>query len=50
VSQNIAGVTRAAENAGNAADLVLASAGELAGQADLLRGEVERFLNRVRAH
>ncbi len=48
VSQNIAGVTRAAENAGNAADLVLASAGELAGQADLLRGEVERFLTRVR--
>jgi methyl-accepting chemotaxis protein len=49
VSQNIAGVTRAAEDAGNAADLVLASAGELAGQADRLRGEVERFLSGVRA-
>lgn len=49
VSRNIAGVTRAAEDAGNAADLVLASAAELAGQADRLRGEVERFLSGVRA-
>jgi methyl-accepting chemotaxis protein len=49
VSQNIAGVTRAAQDAGMAADLVLASAGELAGQAERLRGEVERFLSGVRA-
>jgi methyl-accepting chemotaxis protein len=49
VSQNIAGVTRAAQHAGKAADLVLASAGELAGQAERLRGEVERFLSGVRA-
>jgi methyl-accepting chemotaxis protein len=49
VSQNIAGVTRAAQDAGKAADLVLASAGELAGQAERLRGEVERFLGGVRA-
>jgi methyl-accepting chemotaxis protein len=49
VSQNIAGVTRAARDAGKAADLVLASAGELAGQAERLSGEVERFLGGVRA-
>jgi len=49
VSANIAGVTRAAGETGQAANMVLASAADLARQADMLRGEVERFLAGVRA-
>ena len=49
VSQNITGVTQAADDAGNAAKLVLSSAGELAGEAERLLSEVDRFLTGVRA-
>jgi methyl-accepting chemotaxis protein len=49
VSDNIVGVTRAADETKQAATLVLRSAGELAGQAQGLSDEVERFLGGVRA-
>jgi methyl-accepting chemotaxis protein len=49
VSQNIAGVTRRTGEAGEAAKLVLSAAGDLAGQAETLRQEVDRFLSGVRA-
>jgi methyl-accepting chemotaxis protein len=49
VSNNIAGVSQAASEAGTAAQEVLGSAAELAGQSGDLRAEVERFLARVRA-
>jgi methyl-accepting chemotaxis protein len=49
VSKNIAGVTQAAADAGKAAATVLASAGDLVGEAQRLSGEVDRFLIGVRA-
>jgi methyl-accepting chemotaxis protein len=49
VSGNISGVTHAAGQTGEAANLVLASAAELARQADLLRSEVDRFVTQIRA-
>jgi methyl-accepting chemotaxis protein len=49
VSENIATVTDAAGDAGDAAAQVLRSAGQLAGDADVLRREVDEFLNRIRA-
>ena len=49
VSQNIAGVTRATSGTGEAANVVLSSAAELAGQAERLRSEVDRFVGDVRA-
>jgi methyl-accepting chemotaxis protein len=49
VSSNIAGVTGAAQQAGTVSGRVLSSAGELAHQAERLRGEVDRFLDRIRA-
>jgi len=49
VNDNIGGVTRAAANTGAASSQVLESAQELSQQAEGLRGEVERFLNDVRA-
>jgi methyl-accepting chemotaxis protein len=49
VSANIAGVTRSAAETGQAAHMVLKSAGELAAQAERLRYGVDRFLNGVRA-
>jgi methyl-accepting chemotaxis protein len=49
VSANIAGVTRSASETGQAAHMVLKSAGELASQAERLRYGVDRFLNGVRA-
>jgi methyl-accepting chemotaxis protein len=49
VSENISGVTDAAGDAGEAASQVLRSAGQLAGEADVLRREVDEFLNRIRA-
>jgi len=48
VSLNIAGVTEAVGETGNAANIVLGSAGELAGQARKLSDEVDRFLGGVR--
>jgi len=49
VSDNILGVTRAVGETKLAANLVLQSAGEVAGQANGLAEEVERFLGGVRA-
>jgi methyl-accepting chemotaxis protein len=49
VSHNISGVSAAATETGSAAGLVLSSAAELVGQAERLRGEVDRFLSGVRA-
>jgi len=48
VSSNIAGVTEAAAETGRTATEVLDSAASLGRQADLLRGEVEKFLKQVR--
>jgi methyl-accepting chemotaxis protein len=49
VSANIAGVTRSASETGQAAHMVLKSAGDLAAQAERLRYGVDRFLSGVRA-
>ncbi len=49
VSNNMAGVQQAAETTGNAAQSVLAIAHGVAGDAQTLRGLVERFLSAVRA-
>jgi methyl-accepting chemotaxis protein len=49
VSQNVAQVTHASQQTGAAASQVLSAAGELAQQAEMLRGEVERFLAGIQA-
>lgn len=49
VTDNIAGVTQAAQASSTAATQVLSSARDLATQSDRLRGEVQRFLQNVRA-
>src|SRR5258708_9437133 len=49
VTNNIAGVSQAVGEAGEAARQVLGGAAELATQSELLRTEVDRFLERVRA-
>jgi len=49
VSENISGVTAAASETGSAATQVLGAAKELAQQAEKLRGEVNGFVERVRA-
>ena len=49
VSENIASVSQAAAESGTAAGQVLQTAGELSKQAELLRGEVDKFLAEVRA-
>ena len=49
VSSNITGVTQAAGETGAAASQVLSSSGELGRQSTLLRSEVDRFLQQVRA-
>ena len=49
VSANIAGVTAAAGNTGDAAAEVLGSARGMAQQAEMLRCEVDRFLAEIRA-
>ena len=49
VSENIASVSQAAAESGSAAAQMLQSAGELSKQAELLRGEVDKFLAEVRA-
>ncbi|MGH6880106.1 MAG: methyl-accepting chemotaxis protein, partial [Hypericibacter sp.] len=49
VTSNITGVTQAASQTGAASAQVLATAGELAKQAELLRAEVDGFLNNIRA-
>ncbi len=49
VSANIAAVLQAATETGGAANQVLANAGKLAQEAQRLHGEVERFLDHIRA-
>ncbi|TGE00662.1 methyl-accepting chemotaxis protein [Methylobacterium nonmethylotrophicum] len=49
VTATIAGVSQAAHETGNAATQVLSASAELAGQAERLRGEVQGFLEAVRA-
>jgi len=49
VTVSIGDVTRGASHTGAAATQVLSSAGELAQQAETLRGEVEQFLSAIRA-
>lgn len=49
VSSNIAGVTQTSQEAGRAADEVMAAAGGLSDQADLMKIEVEKFLNGIQA-
>ena len=49
VSSNVAGVTQAASETGSAASQVLEAAGDISKQAELLRGEVDKFLVEVRA-
>ncbi|MGO1119482.1 methyl-accepting chemotaxis protein [Rhodovibrionaceae bacterium A322] len=49
VSSNIGGVSQAADETGGAANQVLDASGELAQQAEALRGEVDAFLMKVRA-
>ncbi len=49
VTSNIASVAQAAEETGEAAAQVLSASGELAGQAERLHSEMERFLSNVRA-
>jgi methyl-accepting chemotaxis protein len=49
VSTNISGVTQAAGQTGAASSQVLSTAGELAKQSEVLRGEVNRFLEKIRA-
>jgi methyl-accepting chemotaxis protein len=49
VSENIAGVTVATNETGSASEVVLSAAGDLTGQAEALRKEVDSFLGKVRA-
>lgn len=49
VSTHISGVRQAADNTGKSAGDVLSAAGSLTQQADLLRGEVDKFLSGLRA-
>jgi len=49
VSASVAGVTQAAGDTGEAANVVVASAAKLAGQAQTLSHEIDRFLAGVRA-
>lgn len=49
VSANVAGVTEAADESGRSAGEALQAARDMACQAETLRGEVDHFLDRVRA-
>ena len=49
ISCNITGVAQAAEQTGAAAGMVLTAANDLSGQAETLRGEVDRFLVAMQA-
>jgi methyl-accepting chemotaxis protein len=49
VSSNIVGVTQAASQTGAASAQVLATAGQLAKQSEVLRAEVDTFLGNIRA-
>jgi methyl-accepting chemotaxis protein len=49
VSQNISGVSTALGESGRLAEGLLSAASELSQQADTMRGEISRFLERIRA-
>ncbi len=49
VSYNITDVSKAARETGRAAGEILNASGEMARQFDMLKSEVERFLNTIRA-
>ncbi|MBB5696604.1 methyl-accepting chemotaxis protein, partial [Roseomonas pecuniae] len=49
VSRHAGGVTEGAQQTGAAATQVRAASGELAQKAELLRGQVDRFLGGIRA-
>ncbi len=49
VSSNITGVTQAAKDTGTASAQVLTAADELSGQSELLKKEMDHFLNEVRS-
>ena len=49
VNSNISGVTQAATETGNSASQVLDAAAQLSKQSELLRGEVDTFIEKVRA-
>lgn len=49
VTRNISGVTQASQEAGAASQQVLAASSELSEQAELLQGEVHKFISQVRA-
>jgi methyl-accepting chemotaxis protein len=49
VSSNVVGVTEAATTTGSAATQVLGASGELAKQGEMLRAEVNQFLDNIRA-
>ena len=48
VSRNIVGVNQASEESGAAAGEVTIAAGELSQQSELLRSEVNKFMQQVR--
>ncbi len=48
VSESISGVTRAAADSGAAAQQVLTASDELSRRSEMLRGQVDQFLNQVR--
>ena len=49
VTRNITGVTQASQEAGTASQQVLAASSELSKQSELLQGEVQSFIEKVRA-
>lgn len=49
VNDNITSVSQASQEAGAASGQVMSAAGELSQQAELLRGEVDKFISQVRA-
>ncbi|MBL8709970.1 MAG: cache domain-containing protein [Rhodospirillaceae bacterium] len=49
VSQNIAGVSEALTESGRLADGLLGAASDLSRQADVMRGEITRFVERIRS-
>ncbi|WP_321338945.1 methyl-accepting chemotaxis protein [uncultured Cohaesibacter sp.] len=48
VNENIDSVNKASQEAGSASSQVLASSGELAEQSEMLKAEVDKFINQVR--
>ena len=49
VNDNIASVTQTLQEAGTASGKVMSATGELSQQAEMLKAEVDKFINQVRA-